>query len=81
LLQLSASLNGIRPAVLTRETRICLDEYRSFRHIVRNLYTFNLQPARIDELATGVKACYQLVAHDLSHFANFLEELDRQVDG
>ncbi len=44
LMQMSVAMEGVRPAVIQRNTRLCLDDYRSFRHVVRNLYTFNLRP-------------------------------------
>ena len=47
LLQMSAEISSIRPPVLSMDTRDCLDEYRGFRHVVRNVYTFHLRPARL----------------------------------
>ena len=75
LLQMSAEVASIRPPVISVETSRCLDEFRGFRHIVRNVYTFNLQPARLEALADGLRACYELVAGDLEHFCSFLEQL------
>jgi len=77
LLQMSAGIDEVRPAVITRETRYCLDEYRGFRHVVRNVYTFNLRPTRLQELTDELRACYRAVVHDLETFADFLEELAR----
>ena len=59
----------------TQETRYRLDEYRGFRHVVRNVYVFNLRPARLQELATQLRGCYQDVARDLDNFAAFLAQL------
>jgi hypothetical protein len=75
LLQLSSEVADLRPAVLSTATRQCLDEYRSFRHIVRNVYTFNLRPARLLELVNGLRACRECVAADLSTFASFLDRM------
>lgn len=75
LLQMSAEIASVRPAVLTQETRLCLEEYRGFRHIVRNVYTFNLRSARLQELTAGVRPCYQAVAQDLEELSTFLEQL------
>jgi hypothetical protein len=75
LLQMSAEVTRVRPAVVAGATRQCLDEYRSFRHIVRNVYTFNLRPARLQELVTGLRACQDAVASDLNAFATFLDGL------
>ncbi len=77
LLQMSAGVTGLRPPVLSSATRQCLDEYRSFRHIVRNVYSFNLRPSRLLELVTGLRACRDAVAGDLINFAGFLESVAR----
>ncbi|HBY94675.1 MAG: hypothetical protein M5U01_01930 [Ardenticatenaceae bacterium] len=75
LLQMSAEIDEVRPAVTRRETRYCLEEYRGFRHVVRNVYTFNLRPTRLQELTVELRACYEAVADDLEAFAGFLERL------
>jgi hypothetical protein len=77
LLQISAQETGVRPAVITRDTRTCLDEYRGFRHVVRSVYTFSLRPSRMKELVEGLAACFMMVSRDLNQFATFLESLDQ----
>jgi hypothetical protein len=76
LVQMASEVFGQRPAVIRRETRLCLDDYRGFRHIVRNVYAFNIRPARLQELVTGLPECYNLVKGDLMAFTEFLEILD-----
>jgi hypothetical protein len=73
LMQMAAELPSLRPAVITRNTRACLDEYRAFRHVVRNVYTYNLRPSRIQELVEGLPSCYAALAQDLAAFCSFLE--------
>ncbi|WP_423225516.1 hypothetical protein [Candidatus Amarolinea aalborgensis] len=73
LLQMSGELSGRRPPVISRATRHCLDEYRSFRHIVRNVYTFNLRPTRLRELVGDLAACFTTLVNDLEAFCVFLE--------
>lgn len=80
LLQMSSKVSSIRPAVITKETRHCLDEYRGFRHVVRNVYTFNLKPARLAELTTQLRDCYQKLKRDLNDFAGFLQTLSQGSD-
>ena len=77
LLQMSAEVSGARPPVVTRETRHCLDEYRGFRHVVRNVYVFNLRPTRLQELVAGLRACAALVTSDITSFASALDQLAR----
>ena len=76
LLQISSEIDGIRPAVISRATRECLDEYRGFRHVVRNVYAFNLRPARLRELVDRLRPCFLAVYYDLDDFAGFLEKLE-----
>ena len=40
------------------------DEYRGFRHIVRNVYAFTLHPPRIKELSDGLPACWKAICED-----------------
>ena len=36
-----------RPAVISTETGTRLDEYRRFRHVVRNVYTHSFDPVKL----------------------------------
>jgi hypothetical protein len=73
LLQIASEIATLRPAVIRGEVRNCLDEYRGFRHVVRNVYAFNLRPARIKELSDGLPACWKAIREDLLKFTEFLE--------
>ncbi|MEM9976815.1 MAG: hypothetical protein AAF808_04220 [Cyanobacteria bacterium P01_D01_bin.2] len=75
LMQVSAELSSIRPAVISRGTRHCLDEYRGLIHIVQNIYTFNLRPSRLRELVTDLPRCYGSLKADIDSFCVFLNEL------
>jgi len=72
LRQMVAEVIGIRPAVINRQTRDCLDEYRGFRHMVRHVYSFKLRPSRIKELTDGLRACFDMVAQDIERFQQHL---------
>jgi hypothetical protein len=75
LTQMSGEIEGVRPAVISRETRNRLDEFRGLRHVVRNVYAFNLRSARLDELIVDLPDCFQSVQGDLLNFAKFLESI------
>ena len=77
VLQMSQAVAGVRPGVITDATRQCLEEYRSFRHVVRNVYTFNLRPARLQALVAGLQLCHEAIVADLSTFAELLDRLAR----
>jgi hypothetical protein len=76
LSQCSIDLPGARPAVIDTATRAALDEYRAFRHLVRNAYAFAVQPLRVQTLASQVRGCYDRLAADVARFAQFLEQLE-----
>jgi hypothetical protein len=73
LRQMSLNIPQLRPPVIQKETYRCLSEYRRFRHVVRNVYTFNLHGPRLKELAEGVGDCFTAVSKD--HFIQFLQQL------
>lgn len=75
LVQMTAEMPGVRPAVLSREARLSLDEYRGFRHVVRNLYAFNFRPGRLRELVDGLTACLAVLRSDLEAFLAYLTTL------
>lgn len=74
LRQMTVEIEGLRPAVIETKTRKSLDEYRGFRHIVRNVYAFNLRPARLEELVNDAPDCLANLTTDLLAFADFLEK-------
>jgi hypothetical protein len=76
LQQMAADMKGLRPPVIGRATRDCLDEYRAFRHLVRNIYTFHLKPERLEALADDAGECFSLCKADMDRFTDFLRELD-----
>ncbi len=48
--QMMLDLPGLRPPVITADVMHTLDEYRRFRHVVRNVYAESLDPLRVGEL-------------------------------
>lgn len=72
LRQISAEIPNVRPPVITIKTRDCLDEYCAFRHVVRNIYTFNLRLERIQPLTANLPDCYQRLKQDCEAFCQTL---------
>ena len=52
-----------------------LDEFRRFRHLVRNMYTMNLTPDRIAGLISKLPDLWLKLRPGLLVFADFLQEL------
>lgn len=73
--QMTLKVRGVRPAVLQPETQIALINYLEFRHVVRNVYTFDLRPGRLQELVTGLRIAFELTQRDLLVFVKFLDSL------
>jgi hypothetical protein len=76
LRQMAAEVPGVRPPVLSQETRERLDRYRGFRHVVRNVYTYNLDPEQIGVLVRQLAPTMARVSQELAVFADFLEQVD-----
>ena len=72
--QMSKELSEIRPAVITPETRNALDQFRMFRHLAHNIYSFNLVPERIKGLIDNISMAADLVCQDFLLFSDFLEQ-------
>ena len=75
LTQMSGEIEGVRPAVISQETRNSLDEFLGFRHVVRNVYAFNLRAGRLNGLIEDLPGCFDAVQSDLVSFAEFLESI------
>lgn len=61
---------GIRPAVISTETKTRLDEYRRFRHVVRNVYTPSFD---LGKLVNSALELFARTKAELLAFAAFLE--------
>jgi len=75
LLQMEDDLVGVRPAVIAHDTAISLDKFRRFRHLVRNVYTMNLNPKKMSGLMLALPGLWSGLRAELEAFADFLEEL------
>lgn len=73
LSQLGVEIPGIRPVVLSEKTVRTLDDYLRFRHVVRNVYAFELDARRVSRLVDSVAEAFSLVKSDLLAFADFLQ--------
>jgi hypothetical protein len=72
---MTAEIPNTRPAVISTQTRNRLDTYRGFRHVVRNVYTYHLDPQQIEVLVKQLPAVLTHTSQELMAFANFLEKL------
>jgi len=75
LRQMTVNLPKIRPPVLSRETTERLDNYRRFRHLIRNIYTMNLVPGELGKLVVPLPSLWSQIRDQLDAFANYLDQL------
>lgn len=77
LRQMANEIAEVRPAVIGHESAVALDEFRRFRHLVRNVYAFNLVPQKMSPLMAALSGLWQQLHAELSAFAGFLEEVGK----
>ena len=80
LRQMSTDVPGVRPPMITATTVEALDEFRRFRHVVRNIYAEHLEPDRIDKLVGQLAAVWGQLKVELEAFATFLEGVSQADD-
>lgn len=64
-----------RPAILRETTVQRLTEYLSFRHIVRNIYGFELQQQRVAYLVENYYETWQQFQEDINEFLLWLKAI------
>lgn len=73
LQQMQLDVPDVRPAVLAPMTVQLLEEYLGFRHIVRNLCTWDFMPTKLGELISRVDQTLAALDRDFVRFDTFLE--------
>jgi hypothetical protein len=74
LKQMTQEIPSIRPAVLSEESFAQLEDYRGFRHIVRNVYTYKFDPEKVKTLVEKIPHFSPHLMAELKAFAAFLEQ-------
>lgn len=80
LRQMAAEIPLVRPPVISTETRDSLDAYRGFRHVVRNIYAFNLDLLRIEHLVDQLPVVFDRVRDELLNFTALIEARSQGKD-
>ena len=71
--QMALKIKNLRPAVISKESRDILDEYRAFRHVVRNVYANKYSAKKISILLDNFSEEYRRVKNEIQDFLKFLE--------
>ncbi|MCC7201166.1 MAG: hypothetical protein IT393_00645 [Nitrospirae bacterium] len=78
LLNMTLEIEGVRPAVISPGLCNSLKPFLGFRHVVRQAYGFQLEEAKLEDLAAQLEKTSKGLS---SEIANFCETLKRQVSG
>lgn len=73
--QMSIEIPGVRPAVISSELKDLLEDYRGFRHVVRNVYTYHLNPEKMEPLVAKLRKVFEQSDAELTAFARFLQSI------
>ncbi len=73
--QMTLEIPGVRPPAISEETCLQLDPYRGFRHVVRNVYAYVLDPRRVGELVESLPELIARVREELLRLADALEAI------
>ncbi len=63
------------PSVISMQTAQRLDEYLGFRHVVRNVYAFDLDTERIARLVQNYPQTWHQFEQEIQIFVNWLREI------
>ena len=76
LVQMQTEIPSIRPAVISARLKESLDEYRGFRHVVRNTYSYQIKAEKLRLLVENLNETFLLASEELNGFTCFLNEID-----
>ena len=76
LKQMSREQQHLRPAVISTNSFSALDELRRFRHLVRNVYAFNLLPEKVAPIVSNLSKSWPIIEAEVLAFADFLEQTE-----
>ena len=72
LWRMTLSIEGVRPALLSRESFRLLDSLRAFRHFFRHAYTYELDPRKVRLVLEDALAVRKKILDDVHRFLQAL---------
>jgi uncharacterized protein YukE len=69
-----------RPAVISATMALKLQDYLGFRHVVRSLYGYELDPERLEKLVSHYPEAWQQFEREMQEFIAWLRELASSLD-
>lgn len=72
---MSLDIENFRPPVISRTTAKELEDFLAFRHVVRNIYGFEIDPERLGGLIKKIKRTQTVFKRDIEKFLAFLKRM------
>ena len=79
LIRMGAEIESIRPAVISRKFQNQLKEYLRFRHLFRNIYGFELEWRKNQDLVNSVPELYTKFRTEITTFFEFIDTLTKET--
>ncbi len=73
--QMAMPIEGVRPAVIGNALADRIDDYRRFRHLIRNVYATQLEAERMESLVSALPSLWRDVRLSIEAFSEFLNGL------
>ena len=73
--RMTLEIKDVRPPVLSKETEKILNEFLAFRHIVRNIYGFQIESDRLSALVNKFPKIFIAFRKEIQMFIIFLKKL------
>jgi hypothetical protein len=74
LKSMSLEIEKIRPPVISKDTAKALEEYLAFRHVVRNIYGFEIDSERLARLIDKLFPIHKRLEREVEYFIVFLKK-------
>jgi hypothetical protein len=74
--QMTKEVKNKRPSIISKELAEKLDEYRGFRHVVRNVYSYNFKAENIEKLVVNARPIFDDLTIHIDAFNEFLKSFD-----
>lgn len=74
---MTLEIDRVRPPVISKETERSLIEYLAFRHLVRNIYGFEIDSERLQQLIEKSHTTFNRFKKEVTAFLGFLRNIVR----
>ncbi|RZD17121.1 MAG: hypothetical protein EVJ46_02505 [Candidatus Acididesulfobacter guangdongensis] len=72
---MASEIPGVRPPVISEETKNILEDYLGFRHIVLNIYSYKIHPEKIEILVKKLPNALTKINNEIEAVSIYLQNL------